>query len=132
MSLVTATITTLQGRACEGCLVALWAELPVLGTTDAGGVVTLDVLPAISYRLVLETAQQVDGVPYMAGTVLTITVPPAADPDPESGVPAVAAPIPLGACVTAVLDAGPLALLDRLTALEAAVAALTPAEPEVP
>lgn len=105
-SLLTATICHATGAPREGYQVVLWSAVPVLAMTDAGGGIVVDVEPG-TYRLALETALQVDGVAYPAGTVLVIEVP--------------AEDARLGDCVTEVIDASPIALLDRIVALEGKV-----------
>lgn len=105
MSTLTATICHATGAPREGYQVVLWAEVPVLAITDAGGGIRAEVEPG-TYRLALEASLQVDGVAYPAGTVLVLTV-------PEGD-----AVIPVGDCIAEVIDASLPALLARIVALE--------------
>lgn len=82
--LVTATITDLQGRACEGvpitCLPEVEGYLPVTATTDAAGVARIELATDVPYALGLIGGYRVDGQPLAMVGVIRLTVPEGDEP----------------------------------------------------
>lgn len=114
--LATATITNLQGQACEGvpitCLPEVEGFLPVTGTTDAAGVARIDLATDVPYALGLIGGYWVDGQPLAMVGVIRLTVPEGDEP------------IALTDCATQILATEWPVLLRRLEAVETELAEL--------
>ena len=113
---VTATITDPTGQPREGLAVFFHAPdgfANVVASTDASGVVRADLETGQLYRVSVENAVIVDGLPFPAGTVFRVNV-------PEGEGPATAPEALVGTD-----DASRPALLDAIAALQAAHDALT-------
>lgn len=112
---VHATITEPSGQPREGLLTYFHAPEghdPVTATADASGVIRPVLETGVTYRVSVENAVIVDGVAFPAGTVIVVEV-------PEGDDPATAVEV-----LVDIIDASRPALLDRLAALEQAVADL--------
>jgi hypothetical protein len=114
---VSARITEPTGTPREGTLVELVDGSIVSAITDASGVFVATVETDTTYTFGPAGAGQIDGVPYPAGTVFTLSV-------PEGEGTATFAE-----SLVSTTDASPAALLARLVALEEA--AQIPSPPPV-
>lgn len=101
---VLATITEPTGKAREGLVAFFYApagHAHVTASADAAGTIRPELETGIEYRVPVENAVVVDGVPFPAGTIIHIVV-------PEGEGPATAAEV-----LTGTTDASRPALLDH-------------------
>jgi hypothetical protein len=112
---VVATVTDPAHRPREGLAVhfaALEGHAPVIAMTDASGVFRAELEPDVEYRVPVENAVIVDGLPFPAGTVFVVRV-----PDGEGDVAGIDA-------MVGTIDASRPALLDAIAALTARIETL--------
>lgn len=114
---VTAKITEPTGQPREGLAVYFHAPQGfdnVVAMADASGVIRAVLDTAATYRVPVENAVVVDDLAWPAGTVFLVQV-----PEGEGEATALEA-------LVGTIDASRPALLDRIAALEARIAALEP------